>query len=49
MEDTETRRDTERRRPKGTGSVQELAPVRYRLRDLVGADPVTGATSSDIT
>jgi len=37
------KRDTDRRRPKGTGSVQELAPGKYRLRVFVGTDPVTGS------
>jgi hypothetical protein len=37
------KRDTDRRRPKGTGSVRELAPGKYRLRVFVGTDPVTGS------
>ena len=37
------KRDTDRRRPKGTGSVQELAPGKYRLRVFIGSDPVTGS------
>ena len=32
----------QRRRPKGTGSIQKLDAGRYRLRVFVGTDPVTG-------
>ena len=32
----------QRRRPKGTGSIQQLDEGRYRLRVFVGTDPATG-------
>jgi integrase len=31
-----------RRRPKGSGSVQERSPGKYRLRVFIGTDPLTG-------
>ena len=43
MGDTENKPGTDRRRPKGTGSVQQLGPGRYRLRVFVGTDPITGS------
>jgi integrase len=33
----------DRRRPKGSGSIQQIAPAKYRLRVFVGTDPVTGS------
>jgi hypothetical protein len=45
MPRAENGRSQDRRRPKGSGSIQiqEVAPSKYRLRVFVGTDPVTGS------
>ena len=41
MPRAENGRGQDRRRPKGSGSIQEVAQGTYRLRVFVGTDPVT--------
>jgi hypothetical protein len=40
---TERVGSVDRRRPKGSGSIQQIAPAKYRLRVFVGTGPVTGS------
>jgi hypothetical protein len=43
MPRAENGRSQDRRRTQGSGSIQEVAPGKYRLRVFVGTDPVTGS------